>query len=72
LAQISATVGADLDVRAAEVVGKGVGDGQGLATASSDPKNCFGYMMERRAALFSVAWLSDGMIDDYVSERSAT
>ncbi len=39
---------------------------------SSDPKNCFGYMMERRAALFSVAWLSDGMIYDHVSELSAT
>jgi hypothetical protein len=40
--------------------------------ASSDPKNCFGYMIERRAALFRVVRLPDGMIYDYVSERSAT
>jgi hypothetical protein len=39
---------------------------------SSDPKNCFGYMIELRAALFRVMWLPDGMIYDYVSERSAT
>jgi hypothetical protein len=28
--------------------------------------------IERRAALFRVVWLPDGMIYDYVSERSAT
>jgi hypothetical protein len=39
---------------------------------SSDPKDCFGYVIERRAALFRVVWLPDGMIYDYVSERSAT
>jgi hypothetical protein len=39
---------------------------------SSDPKNCFGYMIERRAALFRVVGLPDGMIYDYVSARSAT
>ena len=39
---------------------------------SSDPKNCFGYMIERRAGWFRVAWLPDGMIYDHVSERSAT
>ena len=44
----------------------------GTWQASSDPKNCFGYMIERRAALFRVVWLPDGMIYDYVSERSAT
>jgi hypothetical protein len=42
--------------------------GRGSATvriclpASSDPKNCFGYMIERRAALFRVVRLPDGMI----------
>ena len=52
--------------------------GRGSATvrvclpASSDPKNCFGYMIERRAALFRVVRLPDGMIYDCVSERSAT
>ena len=44
----------------------------GTWPASSDPKNCFGYMIERRAALFRVVRLRDGMIYDYVSERSAT
>ena len=44
----------------------------GTWPASSDPKNCFGYMIERRAALFRVVRLPDGMIYDYVSERSAT
>jgi hypothetical protein len=40
--------------------------------AWSDPKNCFGYMIERRAVLFRVVWVPDGMIYDYVSQRSAT
>ncbi|MDT5050626.1 MAG: hypothetical protein QOG75_6545 [Mycobacterium sp.] len=44
----------------------------GTRPASSDPKNCFGYMIERRAALFRVVWSPDGMIYVYVSERSAT
>jgi hypothetical protein len=66
------TVGADLDERAAEVVGKGSATGRVCLSASSDPKNCFGYMIERRAALFRVVRLPDGMIYDYVSERSAT
>jgi hypothetical protein len=65
------TVGADLDERAAEVVGKGAAVRVCLPP-SSDPKNCFGYMIERRAAWFSVVWLPDGMIYVYVSERSAT
>jgi hypothetical protein len=65
------TVPADLDERAAEVVGKGSAVRVCLSR-SSDPKNCFGYMIERRAALFRVVWLPDGMIYDYVSARSAT
>jgi hypothetical protein len=40
--------------------------------ASSDPKNCFGYMIERRSFVQVAVWVPDGMIDVYVSERSAT
>jgi len=65
------TVGADLDERAAEVVGKGVGDGQGLPAGLVGSEELF-RMIERRAALFRVVRLPDGMIYDYVSERSAT
>jgi hypothetical protein len=32
----------------------------------------FGYIFERRAGTFRVAWLPDGMIYVYVSERSET
>ncbi|HVR00227.1 MAG TPA: hypothetical protein VMS16_15700 [Mycobacterium sp.] len=66
------TVGADLDERAAKAVGKGSAAVRVCLSRSSDPKNCFGYMIERRAALFRVVWSPDGMIYDYVSARSAT
>jgi hypothetical protein len=52
----------------ADLVANVLGDLAGLVGS----EELFGYMIERRAALFSVAWLPDGMIDDYVSERSAT
>jgi hypothetical protein len=70
--KLAQTIGADLDERAAKAVGKGSAAVRVCLSRSSDPKNCFGYMIERRAAWFSVVWLPDGMIYVYVSERSAT
>jgi hypothetical protein len=47
--------------------------GQFWARGFSDhDKSFFNYVFERRAGTFRVAWLFDGMIYVYVSERSET